>query len=160
VIFIGDKTGEFDARAAEVAALKEAVAHARGASGSWLAAGLECYDLWITCYRRKSAFLTNLPTDSYPLDILPSTRHAASEFMKELAPRYPKAAPYLEMAAEHFARESEALTACQKVLGDRKEEPTEDQRIRAAGYLSQARAMYDLAIAEIERALRRVEADK
>jgi hypothetical protein len=157
VIIISDKTKELDARAAEIAALKEAVAHARGGSKGWLAAGLECYDLWIATYRKKSAFLTNLPSDSYPLDILPSTRQAAAEFMRELASKYPKAQAHLEMAAEHFARESEALKACQKVLADRKQELSDDQCIRAAGYLSQARATYALGIAEIERALRYID---
>ena len=44
-IFIGKKVKEFDARAAEIAALKEAVAHARGSSAKLTAlpTGLACY---------------------------------------------------------------------------------------------------------------------
>ena len=160
-ILIGEKTGSFDARGAEIAALKEAVLHAHGASGTDMPSGpvgIECYDAWIAAYRNKGSFMApDLPDDSYPLSILQNTRRAASEFMAELAPRHPKARAHLEAAAGHFARESEALTACAEGLAGREKELSEDESIRAAGHLSDARAMYALAIEEIARALRRIE---
>jgi len=160
-ILIGEKTGSFDARAAEIAALEEAVLHAHGASGTEMPSGpvgIECYDAWIAAYRNKGSFMApDLPGDSYPLSILQNTRRAASEFMAELAPKHPKAQAHLEAAAGHFARESEALTACAEVLAGREKGLSEDQCIRAAEHLSDARAMYALAIEEIARALRRME---
>ena len=163
-ILIGEKTGSFEARAAELAALKGAVLHARGASAARGFAGpvgLECYDQWIASYRAYSSkfgvLAANSPTDGYVLSILSSTRRAASESMRELAPKYPDAAAHLEMAAEHFARESAALQACHKVGADGPQKPTEDQCLRSAAYLSEARAMYALAIEEIARALRIME---
>ncbi len=73
--------------------------------------------------------------------------------MREIAPKYPEAKAHLEMAAEHLARESEALEATRRVLGDRAQPPTDEQCVCAAGYLQQARAMYALGIGEIELAV-------
>jgi len=169
-IFIGKKVKDLDARGAELAALKEAVAHARGSSASLTAlpTGLACYDYWINAYRNRGKLMrastrdakTNLgwvasgtPDDFYPLQVYPSTHAAAAEFLREVAPRYPEARGQLDAAAGHFARESAALAACAKALGDRKQEPTDEQCIAAAAFLSEARAMYQLGIEEIERAL-------
>jgi hypothetical protein len=170
-IAIGKKVGVFDARAAEIAALREAVAHARGISRKLTAlpTGLACYDSWIASYQHRGGLVwaksrdgkqdlgyvaAQTPNDFYPLTILPSTRRAAADFLHEIAPGYPESNPHLEMAAEHFARESTALEAVRTTLGDRSTPPTDDQCAKAAAYLSQARAMSTLAIEELERALR------
>jgi len=170
-IFIGKKVKDFDARAAETAALKEAVAHARGSSGTLdcLPSGIACYDYWVNAYRNRGKLMraktrdgkqdlgwvsAQAPDDLYPLIILPSTRQAAADFLREIAPSYPKAEAHLEAAAGHFAAESAALACCQKLLADREQGITDDQCIRAAAYLSEARAMYQLGTEEIERSLR------
>ena len=162
-LFIGEKTGEFDARTAEIAALKEAVAHAHGASSRVLAgdmvhygAGLECYDRMIAGHRFfPEARVARPDINAKTLSILRSTRRAASEFMLELASKYPEVSARLKMAAEHFARESDALDSCLKLFPNRTEEELDDldNQICAAAYLRQARAMYSLAIDEIARAL-------
>ena len=168
VIFVGDKERAFDAKAAEIGALKEAVAHAHKVAikGS-LRVGLDCYDSWIASYRNRGALvraksrdgkdlgfvMAQTANDFYPLEILPSTRQAAADFARELAAKHPAAKAYLETAAEDFALESAALEACRKTLADRSAEPSDEQCAHAAGYLSRARAMYALAIEEIERAL-------
>ena len=59
VILAGDKVAEFDAGAAEIAALQEAVRHARSTEGQdqllgdkWVMQhGLLCYDRWIDDWR-------------------------------------------------------------------------------------------------------------
>ena len=63
-----------------------------------------------------------------------------------------------EMAAEHFALESEALDSCLKLFPESTQEERQQpgRRIRAAGYLRRARAMYALAIDEIARALAKI----
>jgi hypothetical protein len=162
-VLIGAKTGSLDAKEAELAALREAVAHAHTqASGKALLMGLECYDAWIGRYRHQGDHMTakGLPPDEYPLGILPSTRQAASEFMTELAAKYPAAKAHLELAAEEFTRESEALAAARARRGTLKESPTEEECARMAGLLSQARAMYALAIDDIGRAIPLLEAAK
>ncbi len=160
-ILIGEKTGSFDARAAEIAALREAVLHAHGASGTRMPSGpvgIECYDAWIAAYRNKGSFMApNPPNAPYLLSILQSTRRAASDFMAELAPKYPEGRAHLEAAAGHFARESVALKACADALAGPEKERSQEQYIRAAGHLGEARAEYVLAMKEIARALRRIE---
>ena len=164
-IFIGDKTGQLDAREAELAALKEAVTHAYGATGKCggrydsLASGLECYDAWIAGHRfyNPPGMLEHLGVtlNSHMLAVLRSARAAASQFMLELAPKYPVASAHLEMAAEHFALESAALDSCFKLFPEQTQEELQDndRRIRAVAYLRRARAMYALGIEGIARAL-------
>jgi len=81
-------------------------------------------------------------------------RAGAADFLREIAPSYPKAKAHLEAAAGNFAAESAALACCQKLLGDREKGITDEQCVGAAAYLSEARAMYQLGIEEIERSLR------
>jgi hypothetical protein len=159
-VLIGEKTGEFDARAAELAALREAIAHAHRRSEKPLHEGLECYDLWINAYRHLGSFMgrESIPDDRYPLSILPSTRRAASQFMEELAEKYPEAKANLDMAGNHFAEEAEALTAAHYLRRAFEDEPSEDERVQVAGFLTRARAMYALAIGEVSRALSKIEA--
>ena len=172
-ILIGDKTGEFDARKAELAALREAVAHAHGAATTLpgMPSGLRCYDSWILSYQRRG-WLTRArsrdeaqdlgwvkalpPDDWYPLLVFASTHQAAADFLTETAPKYPQAKPYLELAAGHFGKEGAALATAQVALGDRKQAPTEEQCARVASLLSEARAMYALAIDEVAAALRQI----
>lgn len=160
VLLIGEKTGEFDARAAELAALREATAHAHRRSEKPLNEGLECYDLWINAYRHLGSFMgrEDLPDDRYPLSILPSTRRAASQFIKELAEKYPEARANLQMAGNHFSQEAEALTAAHYLRRAFEDKPSEDERVQVAGFLTRARAMYALAIDEVARALSKIEA--
>ena len=169
-IFIGKKTATFDARAAEIAALKEAVAHARGTSASLkaLPTGLACYDYWINAYRNRGKLMratsrdgnsdlgwvaSGTPDDHYPLIVYPSTHAAAADFLREIAPKYPEAKAHLEAAGDHFAHEAAALASCRDLLEDRRQPFTDDQCTRAAAHLSEARAMYRLGIEEIELAL-------
>ena len=66
VIFIGKKSGVFDAKAAELAALNEARRHARDESttelpscGDWkLLHGLACYDRWVNAFGDPGKKLT------------------------------------------------------------------------------------------------------
>jgi len=153
-VFIGAKTGQYDARAAEVAALRGATEHARS-HGVKQAMGMECYDLWIAQYQHQGNHMVpkGPAPDEYPLSILPSTRQAAADFMTELAPKYPRAKANLETASEDFAQESQALAAARKLRAAMGEKPSDEQCARMAGLLSRARAMYALATEEIERAV-------
>jgi hypothetical protein len=158
-LLIGEKTRRFDARTAELSALREAVAHAHSGRSD-LPEGLACYDLWINRYGQKRGFAVpdELPPDGYPLGILPTTRSAASEFMLELAAKYPSAKANLEMASEHFGLEAKALASARDLRTAIDGDASDDQSVRMAGLLSQARAMYALAIDEIARAAHKIEA--
>ncbi len=173
-IIIGRKVGTFDARAAEIAALREAVLHAHGASASifpGMPVGLACYDAWIASYQHRGMLIRAKSRDGkqdlgwvaaqsgddfYPLTIWPATRQAAADFLREIAPKYPEAKARLEAAAGHFERESQALAACRDTLGDRSKPPTDDQCISAAAHLRDARSSYAMGIEEIARALRAI----
>jgi len=171
-LFVGKKVKGLDARAAEIAALREAVLHAHGASASIglrMPAGLACYDAWVASYENRGSLIratsrdgkqdldwvaAQSANDFYPLTIWPSTRQAAADFLRDLSPKYPEAKAHLEAAAGHFERESKALAACRDTLGDRTKPPSDEQCIAAAAHLRDARSCYALAIAEIARALR------
>ena len=160
-VLIGDKTGQLDVRQAELAALREAVRHARSRKGQeelnggkWVfLEGLQCYDRWVTDFispekKRGSG-------DAYCLGVYRSTHRAASEFMLELVPRYPEATAHFERAAGHFAAEADALDQCVPLLGwESPPGPDAERNARAAVLLRQARDCYARGIDEIEGALR------
>ena len=94
-ILIGEQVRDFDARGAEIAALKTAVAHAHsqnnvdklGGEGWVMLQGLACYDRWINDFRdpeRKRDM-----GDAYCYGIYRSTHRAAAAFLREIAPKYP-----------------------------------------------------------------------
>lgn len=60
------------------------------------------------------------------------------------------------MARNHFFEEAEALTAAHYLRRAFEEKPSEDERVRVAGF--RARAMYAPAIDEVGRALTKIEA--
>jgi len=60
------------------------------------------------------------------------------------------------VASDWFAQEARALAAAKELRATMEDEPSEEQRIRMAGLLSQARAMYALAIDEVGRTLRKI----
>lgn len=159
-ILVGEKTGAFDARAAELAALREAVRHAHTRkdeelrqSTQWVfLEGIQCYDRWISDF--ESPERTRSMGDAYCLGVYHSTHRAAADFMRELAPRYPAAAASFERAAAHFAAEADALDACMPLLWwNAPEGPDPARNAQVVPLLRQARDAYARAIGEIENAL-------
>jgi hypothetical protein len=153
-IFLGGKTGTLDARAAELDALQEAVDHAHKVAGKGLRLGLDCYDNWLGYLDDPAESISG---NLYCLNILVDTRRAAADFLREIAPRYPAASPYLELAAEHYTQESLALLRAVGALGDKRDESLKDPVIRARvrSYVAEARAMYAQAADELAHALRK-----
>ena len=119
-IIVGEKTHEFSAREAELAALEEAVRHAYSPRDRFLEEakdlqkpwrfreGLACYDVWIDNFS-VDPDKTPGAGDRYCLGWVSSTRVAAAEFMRELAPKYPEAKEHFLSAAGYFDAESRAL---------------------------------------------------
>lgn len=162
-ILVGEKTGRYDARGSEVAALREAVTHAHSTANvdktdgeKWaMLYGLSCYDRWIQDFRSDPSWL---PTegDRYCFIVYRSTHRAASEFMLELVPKYPEIKANLKRAASHFVAEADALNEAAEMLfpGWRLPEQADPGlNVRVAERLVQARDNYAHATDEIEAAL-------
>ena len=164
-IIIGEKTGEFDARKADLAALRWAVDHAHSKRGAdqldkdeWvLLEGLMAYDRWINDFKDPEKTREN--GDSYCYGIYKSTHRAASEFLKEIAPKYPEIFEHLKMAAEHFKAEADTLDSGADLLWwDAPKGPDAERNLKAVNLLSKARESYASGIMEIEKALSMVDA--
>jgi hypothetical protein len=165
-ILVGEKRGTFDAREAEVAALKGAVRHAHSTSNEdklcgdqWvMLEGLLCYDRWVSDFQADPPKVTNLG-DFYCLSVYRSTRQAAAGFARELVPTYPAAREPLEHAAEQFAAEAGHLHECFEVVfpgGQLTEEADPTRNASAVNLLGQARECYARGIDAIERALQQI----
>ena len=159
-ILVGDKVSEFDARAAELAALQEAVRHARSTEGQdrlggdeWVMMhGLLCYDRWIDDWRSPEK--TRTAGDSYCLGVYRSTHRAAAGFLRELTPRYPQVRENFERAATAFVDEAGALDTAVPLLGwDAPEGPAPERNADLVPLLCRARDGYARGIDEIEAAL-------
>jgi len=162
-VLVGERTGTFDAHEAELAALKEAVRHARSTQNEdkcggdqWvMLEGLLCYDRWVGDFRSNPSKVPELG-DTYCLSVYSSTHQTAGQFLRELAPRYSKADANLKRGAEHFASEAKALKECYEVMcpgGKAPEEANPERNERIAELLNQAREQYAHGIEEIESAL-------
>ena len=155
-IFVGEKTGTLDAKAAELAALKEAVRHARdretvfepGRAGR---EGLNAYDGWVE--RFQKAETTRDAGDSYCYGVYHTTHRAAAGFLNEIAPKYPDATAILTEAAKEFAAEADALDEAEPLIGWQSPDHDEDRNAKLWPLLARARDHYAAAIAEIEKAL-------
>ena len=160
VILIGRKVRAFDARQAELAALKEAVRHGRSQRNvdqlggeKWaMLQGIACYDRWIRDFgdpKKKREM-----GDSYCYGVYHSVRAAAAPFLREIAPKYPKAAEHLGVAAKHFETEVESLKKGEKLLWwNAPAGPDPKRNKRAVAILQKARDAYAAGIAELGKAL-------
>jgi hypothetical protein len=165
VILVGEKTGEFDARAAELEAVREAVRHGRTAepegnlfsTDEWrMLEGLACYDRWV---RETTESPESIPElgNRYCLAVYASTHGMAAEFLREIAGSWPEASDDLLAAAELFEEESGRLRECMNYLyPEWNHEPDwEDREVRtgATEILSAARDAYSGALERLEAAL-------
>jgi hypothetical protein len=167
-MIIGSKTGNFDARAAELAALEEAVRHAHGQRDPFLddpaarpvpwrmRQGEACYDAWIRRYADDPNTVPTTQEDRYPLGVHASTRQAAPAFLREIAPHFPEAKLSLDRAGEHLATEAETLSELMRdLLGWEANwnEPDAAKAARTVELLTRARDDYTRGIRDLERAL-------
>ncbi len=160
-IVVGEKVREFDARAAELDALRFAVRRARIAkteeeiaAAEWVYLdGIQAYDRWVSDFANDPARMRGAG-DSYCLEVFRSCHRVASGFLEEIAPHFPEAEDDLRSAARHFRAEADALDACVPLLGwDAPEAPTEGRNALAAELLARARDEYVAGIEDLERAL-------
>lgn len=170
-ILVGDKTGSYDARAAELTALRLAVRHAHsakaplpisasGALPKWeFREGLNCYRWWTLSFRAQPAKVPGA-ADRYPLGVYRSTHRAAAGFLRELADKYTSAAPSLIRGAGRFEREADELDAVYDGLmggwsGWKNPDPA--RATQAAEHLERASRYYAQGIGDIADALTVIE---
>lgn len=165
-VIVGEKTGAYNARTAELTALEDAVRHAHAPKDQFLAEraghelpwrfrrGLACYEGWIS---RFIADPRRIPDagDRYCLGIYRSTHRAAAEFLRELVPKYPEVASHFGAAAARFEAEADALDGFYQLCGGWAgwQEPDAAKAAQAAKLLKAARNEYAAGIGEIEKAL-------
>ena len=168
-LIIGRKVRELDAREAELAALEEAVRHARSPRDRLLAEltdrrpawafrrGLVCYEWWIRDFGDPAK--KPYAGDLYCLGVYKSTHRAGAAFLREIAPKHPRAKAQLEQAAAHFEAEADALDACRKLPGmdwGSKAKPGPDRNANVVTCLTKARDAYGKGIDGIEQALQAI----
>ena len=152
-IFIGKKVGTLDTNAAEIAALKEAVRHARdgGTKGPPARQGLACYSYWVDTFKSPDAKRT--VGDFYCHAVYRSTHRAAGRFLREIAPRHPKAAGLLIKAAREFTREAATLDKAESMVAWDSPEHDADRNAKLWPIIAKARDHYAAGIAYIEETL-------
>lgn len=162
-IFIGEKTGEFNAEKAELVSLNNAVAHAQsqknadkmGGSDWVFLEGFLAYQRWINDF--KSPEKTRGSGDAYCYGVYRSTHRAAADYLKELAPRYPATQDILLAASSSFNAEADILDQAESLLGWNSPEGPDPERNRQASIiLEQAFSHYQRGIESIEEALGRL----
>lgn len=152
VVIFGAKTGCFDAKTAEINALKDAAAHARSTQEN---EGINALRNWAAKFAGPGA--TQNPADNaYCFDIYHSTHAAAPAFLREIAGCYPEAAAgQFLRAAEYMEREAETFAACKPYLGwEAPGELDEEKSAEAARLLSETAELYEKAIECVEQGLR------
>jgi hypothetical protein len=172
-IFVGGKVNELDTLTAELSALEEAVRHARWPRDPFLAAGipgelpwrfrqgLACYEAWAQGFRAHPDRVPGAG-DRYPLGVYHSTHRSAGQFLREIAPRYPRAQAQLEVAAVHFDADADALDDVMALTGgwDDWWAPDAARGAQAAVLLQSAGEHYARGIEAIAEALEAIAPDR
>jgi hypothetical protein len=148
-LIVGQKPREFDAEAAEMAALKFGIEHAQCQKNAEKFEKPEwAFFEGMLCYKRWARDFTDLTRkrgsgDSYCLGVISSTRRCAARFMEELASKYPAADRELLMAAAAFTNEADTLEALKPMLWwNAPEGPDAERNAKASTLIAQASEHY------------------
>lgn len=156
-LFIEEKVGEFASRPAEIAALREAVRHARDQEVKTQGpprAGLACYDHWVEEFKKPDTSRDN--GNAYCHFVYRSTHRSASEFLREIGPNYPNANNDLMAAAKEFTAEADALDEGAPLISFTSPQVSAERNEKLWPTLARARNHYATAISHIEDALRAI----
>jgi hypothetical protein len=158
-VTIGAKTGTFDARKAEVAALRDAVAHARTVKEKPEAGGWYSYE-GIQSLRKWSEAFSNPgkdrdAADAYCFQVYHSTHGTAAGFLREIAPHYVGAAgELLQEAAGIMQEEASTFARCAPFLWWDSPWGVDEERSRmVAPLLRETADLYEKAVESLEKAL-------
>lgn len=162
-ITVGAKTGSFDARKAEIAALHDAVAHARTVkdnpeAGGWYSyEGIQSLRKWSEAYSKpgKERDLA----DGYCFLVYQSTHGAAAGFLREIAPKYTvEAGELLLKAAGIMEEEAKTFSECSPYIGMNSPWGVNEERSRlVAPLLGKTADLYEKAVECLEKALAIIE---
>jgi len=153
-MFIGDKVGAFDARAAELAAMVEAVRHANNKSKCLDGPeheGIAAYDGWIEAFKKPEKKRDT--GDAYCFGCYRTTRSVASAFLHEIAPKYPRLKPNLLKAAGEFEKEVAVLKEAEPLIWWNSPESDPARNEKLWPILAKAREHYAKGISFIEKCL-------
>lgn len=157
-VLIGEKKRKFDARRAEVNALRNATAHARTVKdkpedGGWYSyEGIQALRKWSEAYSNpgKDRDLA----DAYCFDIYHSTHATASVFLREIACYYPETEMLFLKAADYIEEEAKVFRSCAPYLGWSSPWGVNEERSKAvAPLLEKVSELYEKAIVCIEQGL-------
>ncbi len=162
-VLIGEKRNPFNARKAEISALKDAAAHARTVKekpeeGGWYAyEGIQALRKWADAY--ATAGKDRDLADAYCYDIYHSTHAAAPGFLKEISGHFSEAAKkQLEKAAVYMEQEARAFQRCEPYLGWHSPWGVDEDRSAAvAPILAEVARLYEEAVICIELGLERID---
>ncbi|MDO8685311.1 MAG: hypothetical protein Q7J78_01420 [Clostridiales bacterium] len=158
-VTIGAKTGTLDVRKAEIAALRDAVTHARTEkiapepTGWWSYEGLQSLRKWSEAY--NSPGKERDAADAYCFQVYHSTHAAAPNFLSEIAPHFEGAAgKCLIEAAGHMEKEAAIFKQCWPYLfWDSPWGVNEERSHKVAPLLCEIADHYERAIVCLEKAL-------
>ncbi len=174
-LIIGEKTGEFDPREAELDAIEEAIRHCHadggplhdqairsGRKAQWrfLTEGKVCYEVWAHQFRSDPDQVPWGPGNAYPMGVYSSVRSAAGRFLRQIAPKYPEAEALFIQAAEHFEVDAATLKQIQdELLGWSAgwDEPDPKKAAQAAELLTKARKAYGKGMKAMENGLKAID---
>ena len=91
--------------------------------------------------------------DAYCNLVYRTTHRAASQFLTEIAPKYPAASSSLLRAARDFAHEANCLDSARPLIGWQAAEEDADRNAELWPILARARDHYATAIGHIEKAI-------
>ncbi|MCL2701037.1 MAG: hypothetical protein FWE88_05020 [Phycisphaerae bacterium] len=151
-IVIAKGSGTLDKRAAEIAAIKEAIRHANDAentdklgSGAWvILQGKAAYQRWADDFAKSDYKRSH--GDMYCIGVYSGAHAQAGPFLRDIAPNYPDASELLIQAAEHFEKEAELLKQLVPLIGwgTRELDPLRNEQ--ATVLLREAAACYGSAM--------------
>ena len=158
-VIIKNKTGKLDRRAAEIAALKEAVRHGKNQENvdkiggkDWVFLnGKAAIDRWEAHFADPSA--SKGIGDSYCIDIYSSCHAQAGGFLRSIADNYAEAKNSLLEAATYFDKEADCLKALVPLLTWSAPEKDAERNAKAAPLLAEAAEKYGAGISALEKAL-------
>ncbi|MEA4832795.1 MAG: hypothetical protein VB118_09320 [Oscillospiraceae bacterium] len=158
-VLIGEKTGNFDAKRAEINALTDAVSHARTINdepekGGWYSyEGIQALKKWHEAYSNSGK--DRDLADAYCFDIYSSVHSAAPGFLREISCHFPESAKQLlNKAAEYMEEEAKVFKSCAPYLGWNSPWGVNEERSKSVAPLLEKVAMlYEKAIECIEQSL-------
>lgn len=162
-ITIGAKTGAFDVRKAETAALRDAVAHARTVKenpevGGWYSyEGIQCLRKWFEAYSNPGK--DRDIADAYCFQVYHSTHGTAAGFLREIAPNYTgEAGELLLETAGIMEKEAKIFAECTPYLGWDSPWGVDEERSRmVVPLLRETADLYEKAVESLEKALAIIE---